>query len=299
MSGEQSHHEVRSARRTRLHTLIGQELELRLARSDAQASAQQLADLAFHFAHSGDAGRGATYSRRAAQQALQTYAPAEAMAHERTALQLLGADDPRRGAWLLELDTAALLATAWQEAIATFQSAQEWGHRAGDQYVVGRAALGLGRAYWRQERIAPARAALVQAVAVLSPQPSADTVEALVELGSLLVLSLHQQDEARSCLERALDLARQLGEQRLEAAACRALGNLLVRSNQMQRGISLLEEALSLATSLGEVMEVAECCACLTMAYGWHGELDRREKLFPLWLEAARRCHDPYQLRHL
>ncbi|RAQ94301.1 helix-turn-helix transcriptional regulator [Thermogemmatispora tikiterensis] len=291
--------EVRAVRRLRLHTRIGQELELRLARAHASTSAQQLAELAFHFARSGEVERGATYSQRAAQQALQTYAPAEAMAHQQTALQLLSADDPRRGPWLLELGAAALLASAWQEAIDAFQCAQEWGRRHGEQHLIGCAALGLGRAYWRQERIGPARLALEQAVAELSAQTTAETVEALVELGSLLILSLHQQEAALTCLERALDLARQLGERRLEAAACRALGNLLVRTNQIESGLPLLEQALSLAISLGEALEVSECCACLTMAYGWHGALDRRAQLFPLWLEYARRCHDPYQLRHL
>ncbi|MBX5449925.1 helix-turn-helix transcriptional regulator [Thermogemmatispora sp.] len=291
--------EVRATRRHRLHTLIGQALEQRLARSNAIASAQQLAELAFHFARSGDPESGAAYARRAARQALQTYAPAEALAHERTALQLLSLNDPRRGPWLLELGTAALLAAAWSEAIDAFQRAQEWGRCHGDQHLAGCAALGLGRAYWRQERIAPARIALEEAVTALSSQTTPDTVEALVELGSLLVLSLHQQEEALTCLERALALARQLGERRLEAASCRALGNLLARSNQLQRGLPLLEQALSLALSLGEALEVAECCACLTMAYGWYGELDRRAQLFPLWLEYAGRCHDPYQLRHL
>ncbi|MBE3568057.1 MAG: AAA family ATPase [Thermogemmatispora sp.] len=291
--------EVRAVRRLRLHTRIGQELEQRQPPLNAPASAQQLAELAFHFARSGDTGRGAAYSQRAAQQALQTYAPAEAMAHQHMALQLLSADDPRRGPWLLELGRAALLAAAWQEAIDAFQGAQEWGRRRANQYVAGCAALGLGRAYWRQERIASARLALEQAATALSAQTTAETVEALVELGSLLILSLHQQEEARTCLEHALALSRQLGEQRLEAAACRALGNLLVRCNQMERGLPLLEQALSLALSLGEALEVSECCACLTMAYGWHGALDRRAQLFPLWLEYARRCHDPYQLRHL
>ncbi|WP_069802596.1 ATP-binding protein [Thermogemmatispora onikobensis] len=241
--------EVRAVRRLRLHTRIGQELEQRQPPLHAPASAQQLAEQAFHFARSGDTGRGAAYSQRAAQQALQTYAPAEAMAHQHMALQLLSADDPRRGPWLLELGRAALLAAAWQEAIDAFQGAQEWGRRRANQYVAGCAALGLGRAYWRQERIASARLALEQAATALSAQTTAETVEALVELGSLLILSLHQQEEARTCLEHALALSRQLGEQRLEAAACRALGNLLVRCNQMERGLPLLEQALSLALS--------------------------------------------------
>jgi predicted ATPase len=91
--------EVSTARRRRLHERVGLALEARPGRT----SAQQLADLAFHFARSGDRARGATYSRRAAEQALRTYAPTEAVAHYRAALDLLDPDDGQRGDLLLGL----------------------------------------------------------------------------------------------------------------------------------------------------------------------------------------------------
>ena len=57
--------EVSPSRRTRLHALIGHRLEFRLDPSDAH----RLAELAFHFARSGDRERGASYSQLAAEQA--------------------------------------------------------------------------------------------------------------------------------------------------------------------------------------------------------------------------------------
>jgi tetratricopeptide (TPR) repeat protein len=291
--------EVSSARRTRLHTLIGCRLQLRLDRAEATVDAHQLAELAFHFAHSGDRQQGAVYSQQAAEQALGAYAPQEAMAHYRTALTLLGEDDPRRGACLLGLGEAALLAGSFRDAIGAFGAALDWWLRALNSVAAGRAALGLGRAHWRLEEIGSARAVLERAVALLADCSTADTVQALVELGSLLTLSLHEHTEAMGHLELALDLARQLGDARLEAAASRALGNLLMRSGDAESGIPLLERALSLATAADDALEAAECCACLVMAYGWNGAFDRQQELLLRWLEFARRCHDPYQLRHI
>ena len=62
--------EVTPGRRTRLHGLIGRVLEARSPAPDAH----RLAELAFHFARSGDRGRGVEYSRRAAESALAAHA---------------------------------------------------------------------------------------------------------------------------------------------------------------------------------------------------------------------------------
>jgi tRNA-guanine transglycosylase len=72
-------------------------------------SAQHLAELAFHFARSGDRARGAVYAQRAAEQAMSAYAPEDAMAHYQAALELAGPPATRRGDLLLGLGEAALL----------------------------------------------------------------------------------------------------------------------------------------------------------------------------------------------
>ncbi len=288
------YNEVSSSRRTRLHTLIGRRLELRLDHADAH----QLAELAFHFARSGDRELGATYSQLAAEQARRAYAPQEAVGHYRTALLLVADHDLRRGEWLQGLGEAALLAATPQEAIGAFQAAQDWWLRAGNSAAAGRAALGLGRAHWRLEEIGLARAELQQAVTLLSEQPTTDTVWALIEFGSLLVLSLHDYTEARGYLDQALNLAQQFGDGRLEASANRALGNLLLRAGDVESATLLLEQALSKADAVDDALEATESCSSLFLAYSWAGAFDRQEGLLPRWLAYARRCHDPYQLRH-
>src|SRR5437660_987964 len=80
-------------------------------------------------------------------------------------------------------------------------------------------------------------------------------------------------------MRHALELARQLADDRLVATACRALGNLLMRSNDLAEGIALLEEALSLATAADDAIEAAECCACLAPAFFWQGAIERSRQI--------------------
>ncbi len=287
--------EVSASRRTRLHTLIGRRLERRLDLSNSH----QLAELAFHFARSGERELGAVYSHLMAKQAIRAYAPQEAVEYYRTALLLVPDQDRRRGEWLQRLGEAALLAASPQEAIDAFQAARTWWLRAGNNGAAGLAALGLGRAYWRLEAISQARSALQQAVTLLSEQPTAGMVQALIESGSLLVLSLHEHAEAKDVLDQALTLAQQYGDTYLEAAASRALGNLFLRAGDIKGAIALFERALLKADEASDTLEATEICSGLFLAYNWAGALEEQEALLPRWLAYARRCHDPYQLRHL
>src|SRR5207247_7227613 len=111
--------EVTPARRRRLHGFIGRLLEAHLDQEDAR----QLAQLAFHFAHSGDRARGATYSQLAAAQAMRAAAPGEAMSHYHMALALLDQQDQRHGALSLALREAALSAGVAREPARGFQAA--------------------------------------------------------------------------------------------------------------------------------------------------------------------------------
>jgi DNA-binding CsgD family transcriptional regulator/tetratricopeptide (TPR) repeat protein len=287
--------EVTAIRRRRLHGVIGQALEAQTGAADPQ----RLAELAFHFARSGDRARGATYARRAAEQATRAYALEEAVIQYQAALDLLDAADSGRGALLLGLGDAALLAGDAGQAIAAFAEAQEWFTRTGATVEAARAAHGLGRASWQREAIPQAEVAFATARALLAERPVPETVAVLVDLGSLLALSLHRQDEGLACVRQAVALAEQIGEPRSTATASRALGNLLVRANDLAAGIDLLERALALAEAADDPAEAAECCACLRMACFWNGEYRRGAAYCHREIAYARRCHMPSLLRHV
>src|SRR2546423_13696935 len=119
----------------------------------------QPAWLACHFSHSIDQLRGFHFSPCASTQALQTAAAEEAISHYRTTLDLLSAQDRRRGDVLLRLGEAALLAGQEEEAESAYSAAQDWLLQEGDREALAKAVHGLGQAYWRQDKRAAARAA--------------------------------------------------------------------------------------------------------------------------------------------
>src|SRR5437879_6061500 len=137
-----------------------------------------------------------------------------------------------------------MLSGSLQDAIEAFVSALEWWKARDNSSEAGRAALGLGRVYWRREEIAPAHTALQLAVALLSEKPGAEMVQALIELGSLLALSLHELTEASDALNQALAFARQFGDVHLEVAASRALGSVVLRAGAGDGAIGVLEQGV-------------------------------------------------------
>ncbi|HET7034437.1 MAG TPA: AAA family ATPase [Thermomicrobiaceae bacterium] len=291
--------EVTPVRRQRLHGFIGRALETDAVTPTARAGARRLTDLAYHFTRSGDRERGTGYARQAAEQALRAFAPHEAVAHYETALALIEPQDPRRGELLLGLGGAAILAGSEQQATVALAAARDWFREAGDTLATARASYRLGQAWWRLEELVPAREGFETALALARQQPGADLVRVLVELSSLLGVSLNEYQQSVAYSREALDLARRLDQPRLLAPASRTLGNLLVRSNDLAGGVSLLEEALAEAVAAGDLVEEAECHACLTVAYFWRGELHHCRETLERRAAIAARVHDLYQLRHV
>lgn len=285
--------EVTGVRRRRLHGFIGGALEARTEPLDSQ----RLAKLAYHFARSGDRPRGADYARRAADDALRTFAPDEALGHYRTALDLCEPADPARGDVLMGLGEAADLAGAGEDAVAAFAAAQRLFHERGDRVAAARANHRLGQAWWRQERIDDARAAFEAAMALLENRLGPELFGVLVDLANLLAVSLHQYEPGLKHARRALALAEADGDPKQLAAARRTLGNLLGRSQDLNAGIAMIEAAL--AESADDPVEAGECCAYLAPLYFWRGEMRRSAEITRRRRAFAERCHDPYQLRHI
>jgi DNA-binding CsgD family transcriptional regulator len=160
-------------------------------------------------------------------------------------------------------------------------------------------ARGLGKARWQREAIPEALAAFEAARALLAGRLLPETVALLVDLASLLTLSLHRQSEGLRCARQALALARQLEDVRLVAAASRALGNLLARANELPEGIALLRAALDLAVTADDPAAAAECCACLRMVSTWNNDYRGGLAYAHREIAFARRCQMPSLLRHV
>ena len=292
--------EVSTSRRRVLHERIGHVLEAHYGQEHTM-SMHQLADLAFHFARSGDRERGVHYSLQAAKQALQTAAAEEAMSHYRTALELLGSDDRRHGDILLELGEAALWAGKEQEAETIYETAQRWHLQTLEQddgVRVARAAHGLGLALWRQEKRQEARAALEHALAFFRNDQSVDRVKILVDLSQLLMIYLKQHDEGIAYARQALEMARNLGETELEMTARRIIvGSPSLRGNDLASAVQSLEQLLARAEERGDLAGAGECCFNLAVASCWMADIRRSYVVSLHRIALLERCRQPYQLR--
>ena len=287
--------DMTTVRRKRLHGRIGDVLEARNAAPDAT----QLADQAFHFVRSGDQTRGIVYAQQAGDAAIQVSAASEAATQYQNALDLLAPGDARRGPLLHALGTALLLAAAHTDAVSAFESAQVWFLQQGDIIAAARAAEGQGKSWWQQEAILEAEAAFELALTLLAGRPMPETVGVLVNLSSLLTLSMLQRDAGLEYARQAIALAHQLEDPRLVATASRALGNGQVRAGRLSSGIALLETARALAVANDDPVEAAECCAGLRMACCWNAEYGRAIAYAHQEIALGGRCHTPYALRHV
>jgi DNA-binding CsgD family transcriptional regulator len=308
--------EVSTARRGRLHGAIGTAL---LA---GHRDPRWLAEVAFHFARSGDAERGVTFSVQAGEVALRSYAHEEAYSHFRTALDLLDFGDQRRPGLLLRVGEAALLAGRAEEAAGVFDLARD-ALVTVDRVAAARATHGLGVARWRQDRIDASRVALEAALALVEesqsarsePRPEGDelAIHVLIDLATVMGVALGRQEEAMVYARRALEtvqgaradrpLARGLQDdllrRRLEALATCTIGKLLMRGNDFAAGIAALEDALVLAEAASDPATAAECCANLANGYYVQGDIEQSRRCTYLRLEHARHCQQPHEMRHV
>ena len=290
--------EVSTSRRRRLHEIIGKILESRYGQ-ESKKSAFQLAELAFHFAYSGDRRRGATYSRQAAEEAMLAFAFEEAMVHYRKAFELHDSDDAERGNLLLGLGEVASLVGEENEAVIAYQAALTWFSQAGDVQVAAQAARGLGLALWRQQALEAARTALEHALALLENSYSAQVVQVLVDLATLLTIYMGEQEKGATYAHMAMELARRLEDHRLEAMVIRAVvGKLNMLGNDIPGAIQSMEEALAFAEANGDPPEAAKCCLYLADAYYFMGEIKRSYEVSLRWIEFLDRSHQSYQLRN-
>lgn len=286
--------EVPPFRRRRLHGFVGNAL----AQGTDHHSGRLLAELAYHFGRSGDREQGSTWARRAAEHALASSAPREAMLHYRAALELVADDDPERGELLLSLGSAALLADD-DSMVDTFSTAETWFRSRRRWTDAARSAHRRGEALWRRERNVEARNAFATALSLHGQDAPREKIRTLIDLGSLVSSAFHAHDEGIALAGEAAALARETADRKALASATRVLGNLSVRRGQLREGIRLLEEALVLAEDANDPVEAAECCACLAPAWFWLGEIERSAAVTRRRWRHANHAGDPYQLRHI
>jgi predicted ATPase len=182
--------------------------------------------------------------------------------------------------------------------VAAYALARTALQASGNSAAAARASHGLGRAAWRLEDLPTTQAAFETTLALLGEDATSERVHALVDLGTLLGVTMHRYTEGLAYGRKALALAQELRDERLIAPATRTVGNMLVRANNLEAGIPLLEDALAIAERTNDPVEATECCACLVMAYLWVGDMEAMQTANEQRAMFAQQCHDPHQMRH-
>jgi len=161
----------------------------------------------------------------------------------------------------------ALTQGALAEAVEGFSMAVETYERQGDPIVVAGAALvNLSRAFQRQRRYDESAVQLARARELLS-QANARGVLPLADLQEAeLNLATGALEPARLTAQRALDEAREMGMQVLEARALRVQGELAARVDDLQGARSLLASSIRISERVGAEYDRARALLALGAA---------------------------------
>jgi len=248
--------DVPPALRAQLHGLIGEGIdELYGATADAH-----LAALAHHFRLAvppGDIDRALHLTRRAAEQALSTYAYEEAVTQYGHALQLAnagGANDGSRCELLLGLGTAQTRALDTEGAKRAFRQAAELAQQLGAPQMLARAALGIagvgiGLPFGETDPVLVHL--LEQALDLVGGADSALHVQLL----GRLAVELYYTDswERRAELSAAaVDMARRLGDPAGLAYALGSMHYALWGPDNTLARLAIATEMIELAEQAGD-----------------------------------------------
>jgi tetratricopeptide (TPR) repeat protein len=262
-------------RSRKLHARI---LELLEGRGEAS-----LARLAHHADRAGDARAVLRLAPGAAEQAARMGAHREAMAHYAAALHHSGDVDPEHRAALLEAHSyESYMVGLGTEAMASRQASLEIWQRLGRAEKVGSGLRWMSRLHWMLGRSDESHAYAARAVDTLEPLPPGRDLAMAYSNRAQLHMLRGETAEAIAWGEKALTLARKLGDPETEAHALNNIGTAQIQVGNPE-GNARLEESLRL--SLAHDLEEHAARAYTNLGTG-AVELRRHEEA-ARWIEAG------------
>jgi DNA-binding CsgD family transcriptional regulator len=289
--------EIPPMQRARLHLRIGAVIEAICG----DGAMRDVAALAHHYCAAlpgGDVWKAVECARRAAERANRLFAYEEAARYYRLALQALETDagpDPQvRLRLLIGVGEALTKAGSWREAAEILEQAAGRAKTLGVADELARAARGFEEATWRPGLSGDAAARLLrEALAALGEEEGIAKAEVLSSLARALIFS-GEVDEAIRVNERAIAMARRLGDSATLAAALRAgLGARWVPERFEER-MRTAVEAMRLAQETGDRERALE-------AASWHlfdlmelGKLQMRSPVFQAYIREADELRQPF-----
>jgi DNA-binding CsgD family transcriptional regulator len=265
-----------ATRAQRLHAQVLQSLVARGA--DA-------ARLVHHATLAQQAAAVLEHAPRAAQQAARLGAHREAAAHLAAALRFGASLTPAARAELLERHAQeANLANQSQAAIASGQLAAECRRQLGDAAGQARALCLVSQDYRTLGNKAAADDAVGQAIRLLEAQPHGAQLAMAYNWRALLAVHRGWDREALEFGERALQLARAVGEYSAEAHALCNLGAALLGTGD-RAGYEPLQQGLQLALAHDLEDHAARCYRTLMFYAGLLHDFTTAQQAFQVGVE--------------
>ncbi|MFP4440265.1 MAG: helix-turn-helix transcriptional regulator [Chloroflexaceae bacterium] len=236
--------------------------------------------LAYHSLHARETAQAAYYARRAAERAARMYAYREAVAHYEVALELLDSADLHEQAGLYErlgdlahpIGDSNRYLRCWREAQRLYQ-------QAGETIKVADIHRRLGRVLWDRGDRAGAFAHVQSALSLLETAPPGYELAMAYSTLSQLHMLAFQQEESIAWGQRALHLAEQLGDVRVQAHALNNIGTSLAEIGDIEQGIACLERSMALARQSHLTSDVVRAYNNLADRLAFQGEFKRSAAL--------------------
>jgi transcriptional regulator with XRE-family HTH domain/tetratricopeptide (TPR) repeat protein len=281
--------DLTSARRALLHRRVAEALEAGPAEPAAEV-------LAYHYVRGGPTEKAVRYLEAAGDHALAQRALSAAAAYYRELVERLGSLSRPLGAARVREKWAEVLrlATQYDAALAVLEEATAAYRAAGDREGVARsvaaigfiyAVLGTGRCEEGLKRVQVTLAGLDEGT------PS-HGLAALYRMFAWLADAVGRHREAVTVAERAEELARRVGDARIEAAAAQCRGVALRNLGLLAAGRQALKQAIAGAEAVGDLGTMCFAVNGLTVLYLWDGDLDAAWRSATRALETAQRHGD-------
>ncbi|MFV2000491.1 MAG: AAA family ATPase [Acidimicrobiia bacterium] len=227
------------------------------------------ARIAHHAMESGNTAITRTWSIRASDRAFAEGSGTETYRHMRNALDATPVTEPEARADILDRCTSSGHGGSVQPDVLVDMAREllELRRRAGDVTGEGVALSRLGLALWIAGSGDEATEAMEQAIHAVEPRSDSPQV-AEVYAGAARLGMLHRRlDRSAIYSRRALAMARDIDDTRLEIRVLNSLGSVLLLKDEPE-GVQRLVESLDLATSHGDTTAAYGAVANLGSALG-------------------------------
>jgi class 3 adenylate cyclase/tetratricopeptide (TPR) repeat protein len=292
LTQETAYKSILRKRRREYHLKVGEAIE-RLFPDGLEEAAPLLA---YHFSEAGD-DRSLDYYRLAGDHAYRLYATTEAAAHYKRALEIasIKEDAPLLEHLYIRLGRALELNAQYEEAMQNYEEMEEAAHSINNRALLLSALLARAALHSAPSSAAnPETARNLLDRALLMAKDMGDRAAEAKILWNLSLVAARYEDfrEGYEYGEQALALARELGLQELAAFTLNDLGWAYIPLGDLEKARNVLHEARSLWKEVDNKPMLVDNYATCSMVSYLEGKFDQALKESELGLQISKEINN-------